>query len=190
MWHFGVHIWQVNPHELEPNYNEYHIVSTFHVIAWTIDSFEQILKSFNLLNTLILPLAKASIIILLLRVSKVLPWMRRSLYAILFFNAGACLIPWVILVFQCPPRTGNTWAPTVYGGLKCIGRMRIGRVQIFQTCANLLTDVLIFPIPILLMRKLEATRVRTRLIIAFLFATTLGYVHKQNQFSLHVDSSC
>jgi hypothetical protein len=56
-----------------------------------------------------------------------------------------------------------------------MGKVRIGQLQTFQTCANLLTDLLIFPIPILLMRKLERTSMRTRIIIVFLFATTLGY---------------
>lgn len=90
------------------------------------------------------------------------------------FNVSACIIPFVILIFQCPPLTGNTWAPRVFGDLHCMGRPRIGQVQLFQTCANLLTDILIFPIPFILMRKLERTSIRTRLIIAFLFATSLG----------------
>lgn len=130
--------------------------------------------SFNLLNTLILPLVKASIIILLLRVSSVITSIKRVLYGVFVFNIGACIIPFVILIFQCPPQTGNTWKPLVYGKFQCMGRPRIGQVQLFQTCANLLTDVLIFPIPFILMRKLERTSIRTRLIIAFLFATSLG----------------
>ncbi|KAF2756409.1 hypothetical protein EJ05DRAFT_501914 [Pseudovirgaria hyperparasitica] len=158
MWHFGVHIYHVDQRRIEPNYDDFHII----------------LLSFNLLNTMILPLVKASIIILLMRVSSVLPIIRRSLYAVFAFNALACIIPFVILIFQCPPQTGNTWKPRVFGNLHCMNRPRIGQVQVFQTSANLLTDLLVLPIPFLLMRKLERTSIRTRFIIIFLFMTSLG----------------
>lgn len=29
MWHVGVHIWEVPPNEIEPNYDEYYAVSSF-----------------------------------------------------------------------------------------------------------------------------------------------------------------
>ncbi|KAI4926316.1 hypothetical protein J4E85_006609 [Alternaria conjuncta] len=78
MWHVGVHIWEVPPNEIEPNYDEYYAV----------------VMAFNLLNIPILPLVKASIILLLLRAGSVIEWLKRVLYAILVFTVGSALIPW------------------------------------------------------------------------------------------------
>ncbi|KAF2452373.1 hypothetical protein BDY21DRAFT_294755 [Lineolata rhizophorae] len=157
MWHIGMHIWEVNPRELEPDYDDYYPV----------------LLSFNLLNLPIVPLVKASIIMLLLRVGSVIPSIRRALYAILVFNVGVMVIPWCFFIFMCPPRTGNTWAPRTFGGLHCVGRDRLGEMLIFVTCANLLTDLLIFPIPFLIMHKMMNTNIRTRVIVILLFASSL-----------------
>ncbi|KAF2834937.1 hypothetical protein M501DRAFT_943194 [Patellaria atrata CBS 101060] len=158
MWHVGIHIYDVDQYRLEPNYDDY-----FPVIL-----------SFNLLNILILPIVKASIIMLLLRVSTIIPRIRLALYGVLTFTLGACIIPWGMFVFMCPPRTGNNWAPRTFGGLKCIDRPTQGELLIFVTCANLLTDCLIFPIPFLIMRRVMSASFRARLVVTLLFASSLA----------------
>ncbi|CAN9133707.1 unnamed protein product [Alternaria alternata] len=109
MWHVGVHIWQVPVDEIEPNYDEYYAV----------------VMAFNLLNIPILPLVKASIILLLLRAGSVIEWLKRVLYAILVFTVGSALIPWFLYIFICPPLTGNTWKPRTFGGVTAIGAAKI-----------------------------------------------------------------
>ncbi|OCL12162.1 hypothetical protein AOQ84DRAFT_257852, partial [Glonium stellatum] len=158
MWHVGIHIWDVPPNEIEPNYDEYYGV----------------LLAFNLLNITVLPLVKASIIMLLLRVGSVLKSIRRILYVVLVFNFAAAAVPWVIFIFMCPPQTGNTWKPRTFGGLHCVGRHRTGEMLIWVTCANLLTDVLIFPIPFLIVRRMMSARLRSRLVVVAVFASSVA----------------
>ncbi|KAF2740987.1 hypothetical protein EJ04DRAFT_454331 [Polyplosphaeria fusca] len=158
MWHVGIHIWEVPPNEIEPNYDEYYGV----------------LMAFNLLNIPILPLVKASIILLLLRAGSVISWLKKVLYAILTFTIGAALIPWFLYIFTCPPRTGNTWAPRTFGGLHCMGRHRMGEMLIWVTCANLLTDLLIFPIPFIIVRRMMSARLRSRLVVLIVFTSSLA----------------
>lgn len=31
MWHIGIHIWDVDPNKIEPNYDEYYAVGLFQV---------------------------------------------------------------------------------------------------------------------------------------------------------------
>ncbi|USP80670.1 hypothetical protein yc1106_07944 [Curvularia clavata] len=158
MWHVGVHIWQVPPDEIEPNYDEYYAV----------------VMAFNLLNIPILPLVKTSIILLLLRAGSVIQWLRRALYAILVFTVGSALIPWFLYIFICPPLTGNTWKPRTFGGLHCMGRHKMGEMLIWVTCANLLTDVLILPIPFIIVRRMMSARLRSRLVVLAVFTCSLA----------------
>ncbi|EMD64289.1 hypothetical protein COCSADRAFT_117484 [Bipolaris sorokiniana ND90Pr] len=158
MWHVGVHIWQVPPDEIEPNYDQYYAV----------------VMAFNLLNIPILPLVKASIILLLLRAGSVIQWLRRALYAILIFTVGSALIPWCLYIFICPPLTGNTWKPRTFGGLHCMGRHKMGEMLIWVTCANLLTDVLILPIPFIIVRRMMSARLRSRLVVLAVFTCSLA----------------
>ncbi|OWY44897.1 hypothetical protein AALT_g3762 [Alternaria alternata] len=158
MWHVGVHIWQVPVDEIEPNYDEYYAV----------------VMAFNLLNIPILPLVKASIILLLLRAGSVIEWLKRVLYAILVFTVGSALIPWFLYIFICPPLTGNTWKPRTFGGLHCMGRHKMGEMLIWVTCANLLTDVLILPIPFIIVRRMMSARLRSRLVVLVVFTCSLA----------------
>ncbi|KAF2116768.1 hypothetical protein BDV96DRAFT_572829 [Lophiotrema nucula] len=158
MWHVGIHIWQVPPNEIEPNYDEYYSV----------------VMAFNLLNIPILPLVKSSIILLLLRAGSVIEWLKKVLYGILIFTVGSALIPWFLYIFICPPRTGNTWAPRTFGGLHCMGRHRMGEMLIWVTCANLLTDLLIFPIPFIIVRRMMSARIRSRLVVLAVFTSSLA----------------
>ena len=130
--------------------------------------------SFNLLNIPILPLVKASIIYLLLRAGSVIEWLKKALYVILIFTAGAALIPWVIYIFICPPDTGNTWKPRTFGNLKCIDRPSMGKMLLWVTCANLLTDLLIFPIPFIIVRRMMSARLRSRLVVLAVFTSSLA----------------
>ncbi|KAF2268135.1 hypothetical protein CC78DRAFT_613350 [Lojkania enalia] len=158
MWHVGIHIWQVPPNEIEPDYDEYYAV----------------VMAFNLLNIPILPLVKASIILLLLRAGSVIEWLKKVLYGILIFTIGSALVPWFLYIFICPPRTGNTWAPRTFGGLHCMGRHRMGEMLIWVTCANLLTDLLIFPIPFIIVRRMMSARLRSRLVVLAVFTSSLA----------------
>ncbi|PSN68839.1 hypothetical protein BS50DRAFT_490885 [Corynespora cassiicola Philippines] len=158
MWHVGVHIWQVDPNKIEPDYDEYYAV----------------VMAFNLLNIPILPLVKASIILLLLRAGSVIEWLKKVLYGILIFTIGSALIPWCLYIFICPPQTGNTWKPRTFGGLHCMGRHRMGEMLIWVTCANLLTDLLIFPIPFIIVRRMMSARIRSRVVVLAVFTSSLA----------------
>ncbi|KAF9698221.1 hypothetical protein EKO04_003868 [Ascochyta lentis] len=158
MWHVGIHIWDVDPNEIEPNYDEYYAV----------------LMAFNLLNIPILPLVKASIILLLLRAGSIITWLKKVLYCILAFTVGSSLVPWFLYIFSCPPQTGNTWKPRTFGNLHCMGRHRMGEMLIWVTCANLLTDLLILPIPFIIVRRMMSARLRSRLVVLTVFACSLA----------------
>ncbi|KAF2464873.1 uncharacterized protein BDR25DRAFT_296035 [Lindgomyces ingoldianus] len=158
MWHVGIHIWDVLPNDIEPNYDEYYGV----------------VMAFNLLNIPILPLVKCSIILLLLRAGSVIEWLKKVLYGILIFTVGSALIPWFLYIFICPPQTGNTWKPRTFGGLHCMGRHRMGEMLLWVTCANLLTDLLIFPIPFIIVRRMMSARLRSRMVVLAVFTTSLA----------------
>jgi hypothetical protein len=130
--------------------------------------------AFNLLNIPILPLVKASIILLLLRAGSVIEWLKRVLYAILVFTVGSALIPWFLYIFICPQQTGNTWKPRTFGNLHCMGRHKMGEMLIWVTCANLLTDVLILPIPFIIVRRMMSARFRSRLVVLAVFTCSLA----------------
>ncbi|KAH7399007.1 hypothetical protein DE146DRAFT_678096 [Phaeosphaeria sp. MPI-PUGE-AT-0046c] len=158
MWHVGIHVWQVPWNEQEPNYDEYYAVNL----------------AFNLLNLPILPLVKASIILLLLRAGSVIEWLKRVLYAILIFTIGSTLIPWFLYIFVCPPQTGNTWKPRTFGNLHCMGRDKMGEMLLWSTCANLFTDLLILPIPFIIVRRMMSARLRSRLVVLAVFTCSLA----------------
>lgn len=130
--------------------------------------------AFNLLNLPILPLVKASIILLLLRAGSVIEWLKRVLYAILIFTIGSALIPWFLYIFVCPPQTGNTWKPRTFGNLHCMGRHKMGEMLLWATCANLLTDLLILPIPFIIVRRMMSARLRSRLVVLAVFTCSLA----------------
>lgn len=134
----------------------------------------QVVMAFNLLNIPILPLVKASIIFLLLRAGSVIEWLRKVLYAILIFTVGSALVPWFLYIFICPPQTGNTWKPRTFGNLHCMGRHRMGEMLIWVTCANLLTDLLIFPIPFIIVRRMMSARLRSRMVVLAVFTSSLA----------------
>ncbi|KAF1916895.1 hypothetical protein BDU57DRAFT_557019 [Ampelomyces quisqualis] len=158
MWHVGIHVWEVPWNEQEPDYDEYYAVNL----------------SFNLLNLPILPLVKASIILLLLRAGSVIEWLKRVLYAILIFTIGSSLIPWFLYIFVCPPQTGNTWKPRTFGNLHCMGRHKMGEMLLWATCANLFTDLLILPIPFIIVRRMMSARLRSRLVVLAVFTCSLA----------------
>ncbi|KAH7116902.1 hypothetical protein B0J11DRAFT_552855 [Dendryphion nanum] len=157
MWNVGKHIWDVTQQEPE-----------------SYDEFYAVLLSFNLLNIPILPLVKASIIFLLLRAGSVIEWLKKVLYVILAFTVVAAMVPWFMYIFICPPLTGNTWKPHTFGNLKCLDRPSMGAMLLWITCANLLTDILIFPIPFIIVRRMMSARMRSRLVVLLVFASGLA----------------
>jgi hypothetical protein len=100
--------------------------------------------------------------------------MKKVLYGILIFTVGSALIPWCLYIFICPPQTGNTYKPRTFGGLHCMGRHRMGEMLIWVTCANLLTDLLIFPIPFIIVRRMMSARLRSRLVVLAVFTSSLA----------------
>ncbi|EPS40048.1 hypothetical protein H072_6169 [Dactylellina haptotyla CBS 200.50] len=158
MWHFGIHIWDVNQRRLEAPMDQ-----NYKMTIW-----------FNVCNAFILPLVKASILLLLLRIVGVIGGVRRFVYGVFMVNALSCVIIAVFLLFQCPMRSGNKWHDRTFGNLHCAGRIVTGRVIIFQVCINMFTDLLIFPIPCYLTWKLQKASLRNRLIVVFLFSLSLG----------------
>jgi hypothetical protein len=128
---------------------------------------------YNLLNTLILPLVKISIIILLLKIAWILTAIRRALYFILAFVVLACLGPWTAQVFLCPQLTAGTTGVSVYPGIGCIDRSGAGKIMIFLASVNMFTDILILPIPILLMRGVNTTW-KARITVIVSFSLVLG----------------
>ncbi|KFY86597.1 hypothetical protein V500_07528 [Pseudogymnoascus sp. VKM F-4518 (FW-2643)] len=161
LWHIGLHIWDVRQEDMEPPFDK---------------NYRKVQLSFNLINYLILPLVKASLIMLLLRVGSIINRVRIALYALLGIVTAAAVIPWFIMLFMCPPRTGNTWAPTTFGGARCVNRVRIGELQIFVTSFSLLTDLLVLPIPFIISQKLVSLSLRSRLVIGAIFASTLASI--------------
>lgn len=174
MWHYGIHIWDVDHDHLEPNFDEYHRVQVVDESVGNAADNLQVLIAFNLMHTLILPLVRSSIILLLLRVAWVIYSVRIALYVILAFNIGACLGPWVAMIFMCPPRTNNTYAPTVYNGLSCLDPWQAAIIYVFVVTVNMFTDLLVFPIPCVLVWRLRNTSLRSRLAIMSSFALSLG----------------
>ncbi|EGX51952.1 hypothetical protein TWF569_001775 [Orbilia oligospora] len=158
MWHYGVHIWDVNWHYSEPSMDEYYRMTMV----------------FYMFSVWILPLVKASIIILLLKVGGIIAPVRKAVYVLFAINTIGAIIPALFYLFECPPLTGNNWKPTTFGNLHCAGRLVIGRINIFQVCINMFTDLLTFPIPVYLTWKLQKASLRDRLIIVFLFSLSLG----------------
>ncbi|KAF3933887.1 hypothetical protein ABW19_dt0203599 [Dactylella cylindrospora] len=158
MWHWGVHIWDVNWHYTEPDMGEYYRMSMV----------------FYMFSVWILPLVKASIIILLLKVGGIISPVRNAVYFLFAVNFLGAIIPAFFYLFQCPPLTGQNWQERTFGDLHCAGRIVVGRLNIFQVCINMFTDLLIFPIPVYLTWKLQKASLRDRAVIIFLFSLSLG----------------
>lgn len=55
-----------------------------------------------------------------------------------------------------------------------MGRHRMGEMLIWVTCANLLTDLLILPIPFIIVRRMMSARLRSRLVVLTVFACSLA----------------
>lgn len=170
MWHIGYHIWEIPQRDLEPNFDKYYVVRGLGVVAseGRTDNL-QVLLSFQLLNIPILTLVKVSIIMLLLRGGGVIPWLKKVLYGIMMFTIGASMVPWCIYIFICKPLTGNTWNPRTFGHMHCITRWQMGEMLIWVTSSNLLTDLLILPIPFIIVRRMMSARLQSKLVVLAVF---------------------
>ncbi|EWC47878.1 hypothetical protein DRE_02760 [Drechslerella stenobrocha 248] len=158
LWHFGIHLWDINHRMLEPPMDQ-----NYQMTIW-----------FNVGNAFILPLVKASILILLLKIGGVIDNLRKFVHVIFALNAISCVIIATFLLFQCPMRSGNKWHERTFGNLHCSGRVVIGRVLTFQVCINMFTDLLIFPIPCYFTWRLQKASFRNRMIVLLLFSLSLG----------------
>ncbi|KAK6540503.1 hypothetical protein TWF694_009293 [Orbilia ellipsospora] len=155
--HLGIHIWDVNQRDVVP------ISQGYIETVW-----------FNVVNALILPLVKASILLLLLKVGGMIDNVRKFLYGVFFFNAASGIFIAVYMLFQCPLRSGNNWLPRTFGNLHCAGRLIVGRLCIAQVCINMFTDLLIFPIPVYFTWRLQKTSLRNKVIVLLLFSLSLA----------------
>lgn len=125
------------------------------------------------LHCLTLLLVRTSIILLLFRVASAINSIRIALYIILAFNTGSCLGPWLALIFMCPPRPGNTSGATVFNRLSCLDPWQAAIVYVFIVTSNMFTDLLVFPIPCVLVWRLRNTKLRSRLAVVLSFALSL-----------------
>lgn len=111
---------------------------------------------------------------LLLRVGSILKPIRIVLYATLVFVIASCIGPWIALLFICHFEKDYQLSKTVYNGIRCLDREPNGVLILFLVSANLLTDLLIFPIPSYLMRGLRGVSLKARLTLIATFALSLG----------------
>ncbi|PGH15511.1 hypothetical protein AJ80_05528 [Polytolypa hystricis UAMH7299] len=159
-FNLGFHAWEI-------------VQTTEEVTFRDVKQLYAITLSFNLLSIPILPLAKASIIIILLRVGKIIRPLRLAMYSVQIFNVAACVVPWAVLIFICPIEAGNGDAERTFGNLRCLGRHQQGNILLFINCANLVTDILVFPVPFFIMRELINTNLRSKLTLLMTFASSL-----------------
>ncbi|KAF3904525.1 hypothetical protein ABW21_db0200495 [Orbilia brochopaga] len=158
MWHLGIHLRDINPLLLNPPIDQ-----NYKMTIW-----------FNVCNACVLPLVKASILLLLLKVGGVIDNVRKFIYVVFLVNAVACVITAIYLLFECPVLPGRKWQDRTFGNLHCAGLVVIGRVCTFQVSINMFTDLLVFPIPCYLTWRLQKTSFRNRLIVVFLFSLSLA----------------
>ncbi|KAK6532020.1 hypothetical protein TWF694_003183 [Orbilia ellipsospora] len=131
------------------------------------------LLSFSLMSGAILPLAKTSILLLLLRIGSVISRVRFAVWGILLFNVSACIVLEFITLFQCPQKPDNTWESTTFGGARCFGRIQMGRANIAQLAISIFTDLLVFPIPVYIASRIKKARIRDRIMVVALFSLGL-----------------
>lgn len=55
-----------------------------------------------------------------------------------------------------------------------MGRQKMGEMLIWVTCANLFTDLLILPIPFIIVRRMMSARLRSRLVVLAVFTCSLA----------------
>jgi hypothetical protein len=55
-----------------------------------------------------------------------------------------------------------------------MGRHKMGEMLLWATCANLLTDLLILPIPFIIVRRMMSARLRSRLVVLAVFTCSLA----------------
>ncbi|KAK6513002.1 hypothetical protein TWF506_009164 [Arthrobotrys conoides] len=158
MLHYGIHLWEVKPLALvEIDYEEYHHLTLV----------------FSFLSGLIMPLVKISILLLLLKIGSVFDNLRKAIWVFIVLSIVNCIIVQMLLLFQCPQRPDDTAADKTFGGLECIPRKMLGRINIYQAIFNMSTDVFVFPIPVYIAYKMRMASLKDRLMVVFLFSLGL-----------------
>lgn len=95
----------------------------------------------------------------------------------LVFIAVACAGPWVAMILMCPPRSGYTRANRVFGNARCLGIKPSAEVYLFLLSVNILTDLLILPIPNVLLWRVKNITLKARitvLVVSFLMLGATG----------------
>ncbi|KAK6537387.1 hypothetical protein TWF694_011574 [Orbilia ellipsospora] len=158
MLHYGVHLWEVDPLVLvQIDYSEYHTLTLV----------------FSFLSGLIMPLVKISILLLLLKIGGVFDNLRKAIWVFIVLSIINCVIVQMLLLFQCPQKPDDTAADKTFGGLSCIDRKMLGRINIYQAIFNMSTDIFVFPIPVYIAYKMRMASLKDRLMVVFLFSLGL-----------------
>ncbi|KAJ6258261.1 hypothetical protein Dda_7180 [Drechslerella dactyloides] len=158
MLHYGIHLWEVDPLVLvKIDYNEYHHLTLV----------------FSFLSGLIMPLVKISILLLLLKIGSVFDNLRKAIWVFIVLSIINCIIVQMLLLFQCPQKPDDTAADRTFGGLSCIDRKMLGRINIYQAIFNMSTDLFVFPIPVYIAYKMRMASLKDRLMVVFLFSLGL-----------------
>ncbi|KAF3904942.1 hypothetical protein ABW20_dc0109872 [Dactylellina cionopaga] len=74
---------------------------------------------------------------------------------------------------HCPQKPDDTAANSTFGGLSCIDRKMLGRINIYQAIFNMSTDLFVFPIPVYIAYKMRMASLKDRLMVVFLFSLGL-----------------
>lgn len=85
---------------------------------------------------------------------------------------------------MCEPRTGRTTSKTVFGGLKCMGIRPSAIVYLWLLSVNIFTDILILPIPNILMSRVKNTTMRARMTVFVVSLLMLGYATSKSDTHL------
>ncbi|EPS36290.1 hypothetical protein H072_10212 [Dactylellina haptotyla CBS 200.50] len=158
MLHYGIHLWEVEPLVLvRIDYNQYHHLTL----------------AFSFLSGLIMPMVKISILLLLLKIGGVFDTLRKAIWVFIVLSIINCVIVQMLLLFQCPQKPDDTAADKTFGGLNCIDRKMLGRINIYQAIFNMSTDLFVFPIPVYIAYKMRMASLKDRLMVVFLFSLGL-----------------
>ncbi|KAF3905144.1 hypothetical protein ABW21_db0207513 [Orbilia brochopaga] len=120
-----------------------------------------------------MPLVKISILLLLLKIGGVFDNLRKAIWVFIVLSIINCIIVQMLLLFQCPQKPDDTAADRTFGGLSCINRKMLGRINIYQAIFNMSTDLFVFPIPVYIAYKMRMASLKDRLMVVFLFSLGL-----------------
>lgn len=78
------------------------------------------------------------------------------------------------MILMCPPQSGNKVSKTVFGNTKCLGLRPAAIVYLWLLSVNILTDLLILPIPNVLLWRVKNISRRARVTVFVVSLLMLG----------------